>query len=280
MKYKMILCDFDGTLGTAGSVMDEDERPTMTERAVRAIKQYRAKGGIFILCTGRAYSSCVKYAETLGLTEQKVGVTCLMGTLIPDKDGNPIFDLPLNYDVSLRIARALDTTGEYYHFYDRDDIYVKEHNDITRNYERICGVKVKAVGKLGEFIAKSGKRANKFVVICKGDDSAVRHKISELNIDGLEIGHSGPKYLEIYSAAAGKGRAVEELCKIYGIDKEDVMAIGDSFNDISMIEAAGLGVAVGNASDEVKAMADYVCEANYDDGVAKTIEKFCLSDKE
>ena len=280
MKYKMILCDFDGTLGTGVSGINENGRPIVTERSKKAIGAYMAKGGIFILCTGRSYSSCVEYAKDLGLLNQKVGVSCLMGTLIPNADGTPAFDLPLSHDVTLKIARALDETGEYYHFYDWQDIYVKENNDITRNYERICGVKVSVRGVLGDFIESSGKSANKFVIICKGDERIVIDKIRSLGIDGLELGHSGPKYLEVYSAEGGKKRAAEELCRIYGLEPDDVMAIGDSFNDISMLKAVGFGVAVGNATDDVKAAADYVAESNNDDGVAKTIEKFCLNEKE
>jgi hydroxymethylpyrimidine pyrophosphatase-like HAD family hydrolase len=75
---------------------------------------------------------------------------------------------------------------------------------------------------------------------------------------------------------ADKGCALQVICDHYGIDRKEVMAMGDSFNDIAMIEWAGVGVAMGNAYDMVKDAADYVTTSNDEDGVAEAIRKFVL----
>ncbi len=88
---------------------------------------------------------------------------------------------------------------------------------------------------------------------------------------------SCPEYLEFNHPEANKGNGVKVLTDMLNIPIEQVLAIGDSFNDISMLDVAGLGVAVANAPDEVKAHADFITLPNNHDGVAHAIEKFILS---
>jgi Cof subfamily protein (haloacid dehalogenase superfamily) len=81
-------------------------------------------------------------------------------------------------------------------------------------------------------------------------------------------------YLEVLQPDTSKGKALEHLAKLHGIDQKDIMAIGDNFNDLEMMKYAHLSVAMENAPDEVKAVADFVTNSNNDDGVARAIEKF------
>ena len=87
---------------------------------------------------------------------------------------------------------------------------------------------------------------------------------------------SKPFFLEVINSNTSKGIALEALAKNIGISSHEVIAIGDSYNDISMIEYAGLGVAVDNAYDEIKSRADYISKSNIDNGVAEVIERFIL----
>lgn len=89
---------------------------------------------------------------------------------------------------------------------------------------------------------------------------------------------SAPNNLELNAAGVNKGRALLELAKIMGWQKQQVMACGDSDNDAAMLQAVGLGVAMGNASPEIKALAHYVTASNEEDGVARALEKFVLAD--
>ena len=92
----------------------------------------------------------------------------------------------------------------------------------------------------------------------------------------LQISFSRPEYLEFTNAEATKGNALAVLGQMLDISREEIIAIGDSHNDISMIEYAGLGIAMGNAIDELKHHADYVTKGNDENGVAEAVERFIL----
>ena len=104
----------------------------------------------------------------------------------------------------------------------------------------------------------------------------VRDDFRRLFGDQIEITTSKPQYLEFTHKEATKGRALEYLANLKGIERESVIAIGDSYNDISMLQYAGLAIAMGNAPEEVKAHADYVTGINDEDGVAQAIHRFVL----
>lgn len=87
---------------------------------------------------------------------------------------------------------------------------------------------------------------------------------------------STPYYLELLSKQANKGTAVKALAEHLGLNRDEVMTLGDQANDLAMIEYAGTGVAMGNAIDEIKAASQFVTRTNLEDGVALTIQKFVL----
>ncbi|RYD07145.1 hypothetical protein N752_00755 [Desulforamulus aquiferis] len=94
--------------------------------------------------------------------------------------------------------------------------------------------------------------------------------------ESLHITKSKPHFLELSHPQATKGHALDMLAKGWGLNREQVIAIGDSYNDLEMIEYAGLGVIMGNARQDVKDKADYVTNSNEEDGVAEVIKKFIL----
>ena len=83
-------------------------------------------------------------------------------------------------------------------------------------------------------------------------------------------------FLEFVSIDAGKGAALAEIGRLFNIDRSEIIAVGDSYNDICMIEYAGFGVAVANAHDDIKAKSDYITLSNNEDGVAEVIDKLLL----
>ncbi|MDU1855219.1 MAG: HAD-IIB family hydrolase, partial [Clostridium baratii] len=102
-----------------------------------------------------------------------------------------------------------------------------------------------------------------------------REELESLNTN-MEIVSSWNDNFEVMRNGSTKGDAVRYLANYFGIDKEEVMCIGDSENDLSMIKYAGTGIAMGNASEDIKSVADYVTDTNVNDGVAKAINKFVL----
>ena len=92
--------------------------------------------------------------------------------------------------------------------------------------------------------------------------------------DQLNIYKSQPRYLEVMHQQASKTNAIKLLMAKYGIKQDEIIAIGDNYNDKNMIEFAGIGVAMGNAPDEIKKVADYITDTNNNEGVAKALKKF------
>ena len=88
---------------------------------------------------------------------------------------------------------------------------------------------------------------------------------------------SKPFFLEFTEVGVDKGTSLHHLIQKLGIQQSEVIAMGDSYNDVAMIEFAGLGVAMGNAPDDIKALANYVTDTNMNDGVAKVVEKFVFT---
>jgi Cof subfamily protein (haloacid dehalogenase superfamily) len=103
----------------------------------------------------------------------------------------------------------------------------------------------------------------------------IRDELKE--IDDIELASSSRHNIEITRKGVSKGRAVEVLGSYYNIKREEIVAIGDSENDLTMIEYAGLGIAMGNAIDVVKVKADYITDTNNNDGVVKAINKFIVN---
>jgi Cof subfamily protein (haloacid dehalogenase superfamily) len=123
--------------------------------------------------------------------------------------------------------------------------------------------------------AKEPTGINKVMAI--GHESViatVESKLVSVFPSGLNIYTSKPTYLEIMREDASKTKAVQFLMERYGIRREEIIAIGDNFNDKEMIAYAGTGVAMGNAPDAIKAVADYITDTNQRDGVRKAIERF------
>ncbi len=128
----------------------------------------------------------------------------------------------------------------------------------------------------GEF----SRRENEFlkaIVLSRGNHGPLQALKEEFrDHPTLDVVHSSPENIEIFREDVSKAAGIETLIRKLGIIKDEVMAIGDQENDLSMIRYAGLGVAMGNASDEVKEAANYITDTNNQAGVGKAIRKFCL----
>jgi HAD superfamily hydrolase (TIGR01484 family) len=143
-----------------------------------------------------------------------------------------------------------------------------------RRYSFISGVKPKLVGDLLRVLDRPPIK-----LLAIAEEPLLDQLSAELRpkyAGRVHISKSKPFFLEFSHPEATKGHALAALAEFYGIKREEVIAIGDSFNDLEMIEYAGLGVMVANAREELKSLADYVTKANNGAGVVEVIEKFVL----
>lgn len=269
MKYKLIASDYDDTLLP----------PSMkvSEYTHAVIKRYIDQGGIFVLCTGRMYRSIRKEAEKLNLHGDAIAY---QGALTKNLDSGKVLDnVAIDPDLAVEYIDFMQSKGCAVQMYADDNLLVADANPYSLYYSQFCGVKLNIVGDLSEFISRRGKIVNKVYCHVPAETCArIRNEANNMFGDRLLINSSKPTNVEAVDISTSKGTALTKLVASYGLDMSEVMTFGDNLNDMSLVECAGFGVAVGNAVGELKAAAKYVSESVGDDGVAKTIERFCLGD--
>ena len=269
-KYPLIVSDFDETL--------RNDEGTISPENAEAIRKYIAAGGIFAICTGRMMTSILPHAESLRLDSLLVGY---QGALILDlKSGKYLRDEHMSVKEAVRVCRTLEKTGLHIHVYDRDKFYVNADDGLLAAYERICKVKGKIVTSgMADFVVQNGIQPQKILAMVEPEQkAAVFEKTAQLLGEDFYVTTSAGALVEITKKGCDKGSAVRFLADYYRVPIEDVIAIGDNINDIPMIEAAGLGVAVGNAVQPLKDAADEATLTNNQNAVAHIIEKYGMGE--
>lgn len=265
MKYKLMAVDIDGTLLNSKGVM--------TEKTIAAIKAAVEKGLIFTIASGRPVQGIEYLNDMLGIDVPFItynGAMVVMG-----KSKEILYEKNLSAEDALFAIRL----GQQFHttiiVWCQNQLYVNEMNDRTEQYKEITGGDPILLGDI-EALAKRG-----ITKVLWYDEEKNIEKYQ--SIIGKSVGNntnfhiSRPIFLEFVDKEASKAIAMEKLGEYYQIDRNEMIAVGDSFNDLSMIKYAGLGVAMGNAKQQIKEQADFVTLTNDEDGVAAVIERFILN---
>ncbi|WP_455543059.1 sugar-phosphatase [Intestinibacter sp.] len=270
MEYKLIALDIDGTLLNSSH--------QITDNVKQAIKESKEKGVKVVLCTGRPLKGVEDFLEELNLNEEGDYVSTFNGALVQDAyTGEPISHLTLGYNDLCDLYNLSLEVGSRSHFYDTRTVYTfnKDVSDytITEAYLTGAHLNVTELDKISEDIEMS-----KFMMIDHPEilDECIK-KIPEEYYERYTIVRSMPFFLEFLNKNANKGAGIGLLSQKLGINQDEVICVGDAGNDKHMIEYAGLGVAMGNATDEIKEIANYVTKTNDEDGVAHVINKFILN---
>ncbi len=268
LNYKLIVSDYDGTLVSANG--------TISEKNIKAIKNYVNAGGIFAISTGRLPSAILPVAQKLDL---KGLLCCGQGTVIIDiESGKVIFDAKLSLETTLSACRKMEEMKLNILAFDLWEYYSSEDNVLLKAYEEVSGTDAVLVKgkKLSKFISEKNMSVYKLIALVEAKDNAdVLAKLKEADIPDCEITKSLDFLVEVVNNNYSKGTSVAFLAKHYGIAPDKTVAIGDNCNDITMIEAAGFGVAVKNADAALKEKADFVCGfTNEESAIADIIEKF------
>ena len=267
MKYKLFISDYDGTLGVA-------PKNDIATPVLSAINEFTKKGGIFTICSGREYRSIKKICDEQGL---KGLVVSFQGATIHDlATGERIFDGGLDGESALECLNEVLEYGLEPIVYTPDKFYIEKDTPFTAGYE-------KAVGMKGD-IENSVSVVKRLKKVCKlgwlGDDNAVNRAVVELNKkhDGVGVKYNSGAVglLEAINPECSKGNAVRFLANYYNIPLEQVIAVGDSTNDIPLIDGEWHGVAVGDGRKELKAVAKEVTVPFNDHPVKVLLDKYCL----
>ncbi len=268
INYKLIVSDFDGTL--------IDDNQCIPQKVVEAINEYVECGGIFAVCTGRMLCSILPRVRELGL---KGLVIANQGCVIADiESGKIIKDISLSYTDAYEICRNIEELGRYINIYCGDKIYkdIPKDNEYLQVYERIIGVQTTFVeGKISQFVLNNSLDCHKVSCLVAPNE---RNKLYSELINRLgsrfDITCSAKVLVEVSPINETKGEAVKFLCKHFGVSIKHCIAVGDNLNDLSMIKVAGLGVAVGNADEQLKEQAHLITDTNNDGAIALIIKKY------
>ncbi|MBJ7689121.1 sugar-phosphatase [Weissella confusa] len=269
MAIKLITIDIDDTLvNTAKQV---------TPRVKAALQEATAQGVKVVLTTGRPLPGVQEYLDELGLNHQddQYAIT-YNGGVVQTTNGEEIGGKELAYSDYLRLREVADELGAYLQVETIDAAYTsaKEINywASRENFLIKMPLFIKPVDEMDP-----NDHYVKFMFI--GDEADIDAWRDALPNDVKEayyIVKSTPQHLEFMHKDATKGSGLLTLADKLGIDQSETMALGDQQNDITMIEAAGLGVAMGNAVPEVKAVADVETTTQNTDGVGVAVEKWVL----
>lgn len=266
MSIKLIALDLDDTLLDSGL--------RVAPECIAAIQAARARGVRVTISTGRMYQSALPYARQL---EIDVPLITYQGAWVKNSLTEEIlFYKPLEYEMSKQIMEFFREFGVHYHSYYNDELCMEQFTEEGNYYSRLAGVKPLIVGDL---IAELDRNEAMKIMAITDNQKVLLEMESELKSrlgQSLYITRSKPYFLEVMSRHASKANALQVIASHYGIDRKEIMAVGDSFNDIDMIEWAGLGVAMGNAFGPVKEAADFVTTSNDEAGVAEAIRRFIL----
>ena len=263
--YKMIAIDVDDTL------LDDNMQISPATKA--ALREASNRGVIITLATGRMYASAKKIAAQL---ELNVPIITYQGSLIKNLlDEKVLYERSVPTEVAQQLNEYVEKNGLHLQVYHNDTLFVKKDNQKIKDYSVLSNIPYTVVADFTEFIQKP---LTKMLII----DEPTR--LEQIIVDLKKLfGHkahitkSKPHYLEILHLEGTKGHAVASLAAHFGCQLSEVIAIGDSWNDHEMLEVAGIGVAMGNAIDELKQIADYVTLSNNEEGVKHVIEKFVLN---
>jgi Cof subfamily protein (haloacid dehalogenase superfamily) len=273
MNYKLICIDMDGTL--------LNDKKIISERNLRAIRLAYEKGVRIAVCTGRIFNSADFFSELLGV---KSPVIASNGAYIIEKDRNEVvYKGILGAEKCNKLLAVFRRYDIYPHYYTKDTIFTEKLVYSSKFYEEVNKtlpvdkqIKIELVKDWNEVFHKYESEIFKGIAVDDDLDKIQEAKNVLINMEDFEVVSSRINNFEVMNKGVSKGSAVKILADYYGITKEQVICIGDSENDLSMIKFAGLGVAMGNGDDDVKAAAKYITDDNNRDGVAKTIEKFVL----
>lgn len=277
LDYKLICMDMDGTL-----LNNEKE---ISERSINAIKAAQKKGVKAAICTGRLFTSADYYASLIGT---KVPVIAANGAYIREKDEDRIiYKSPLSIEKCRRILNIVKDFGLYPHFNTPEAVITEKiiytsqgYIDANKTLPPDRQIKIEVVDDWEKAFTKYEDDIMKCIIVDEDMEKINEAKKLMAEQEDLFVVSSLKNNFEVMNKGVSKGRAVEILAGFYGVKREEVICIGDNENDLSMIEYAGMGVAMGNGEDFVKKAAEYITDTNNNEGVAKAIEKLVLGNQD
>lgn len=264
---RLIACDLDETL--------LDDSKNVPQENKEAIRRFEAAGGHFVVSTGRIYTSLKRTLQQLDAYGKKDHyVISTNGALITENDGRICFCQGVSYEKTMALieyarqagigVEVFTGTGDLYY----ENIDEREKIDLPMFIDTARPLPHDPSFLKGQVIPK---------LLYERQDMAYLHRFVEAMPqalkEGLEISYSSDRFIELNHLGVSKGEALVQLAMMLNVSMEETMAIGDNYNDVSMLKAAGFSAVVANAPKEIQERCDYVCTRTYREcGVAEAID--------
>ena len=285
--YRLVAIDLDGTMLNQYGIITEETKDV--------IKKVQEKNVEVIIASGRAINSVKNFSKEINSQNYFISGN---GAITYDIQNDKIlYENILSKQKVLQIIKVCEENSIYYNVYTENGIIAKSLNYNTLYYYKDNLSKpeenqthINIVENVYEYIEQREEKILK-IMICDEHQSvfnSIIRKLKEISkIEVLEVSHMSRKiikqgteeikleyfYTEVSAQNVDKWNAIENLIKILGISKEEVVAIGDNANDLKMIQNAGLGIAMGESAPYIKQSADKVALGNDENGVAQALEE-------
>jgi len=262
-RIRLLACDMDGTLFRSDL--------KISPRVQEAIFLAQQAGVHVVLATGRMPAATRAFVEELRLGGPQIYYN---GALVSTPKGETLFHVPIEASVARTVVTYARTQRMHVNAYVGDTIYVDRltpEAEFTRQLNRVDPVPV------GDLISFLEQAPTKMVIVRLPMVEAGLIPRLAADFDGkLSVSSSVPQYCEMINPAVDKGRALRALAERLGFEMDEVAAIGDGDNDATLLQAAGVSFAMGNATPRLKSLASHVVGSVEQDGVAEAIEQYVL----
>lgn len=265
---KILAVDLDGTL--------TNSRKEITPRTREALRKMQEAGHILALATGRPLPGVMPVVRTLDMEKSGgYAIACNGGVLIDCKTGEHIYEKTLPRELVAEIFAFAEELGIGIYTYAEQGIVAgSRHDDHMEYAAAINHLKIFHPEHPMELV--TGPVTKCMATVPEHRGLEIAEKLLERFGDRVTVLRSELFFVEMVPADTDKAKGIASLLERLGVAREDVIACGDGLNDIAMLKYAGLGVAMANAQESVKAVADVVALSNDEDGVARVIEEYML----
>lgn len=265
--YKMLVLDLDDTL------LRDDY--SISDRNKQMLLKAQQQGVKVVLASGRPTPAMLRYADELNLAEYDSYMISFNGGVVTSMKNNEVL-----FETSL----TRDEIHSLHDFSIENNVHIITYSDkgvISETHSEYIDVELKLTGiphhKVPSFKSEVTSSAVKCILLEHPDYlKEVETKLKAERTD-LSVARSKPFFLEVMPQGIDKAASIDRLARKLGIDQQEVIAVGNAGNDLTMVQYAGLGIWVDNVSDDLRHHADYIVASNENDGVAEVVERFILN---